>query len=60
MKFECVKCKATYFHNSIMKPPTSCRFCGKEMIKVKMTDEEFGEMYLDAESPLHEGEKDAI
>lgn len=47
MKFICNKCGAKYFHNTYMyPPPEKCRFCEGEMIKSKMTDEEFEEFYL--------------
>ena len=53
MKYKCVKCGVIYFHNhAIIPPPEKCRFCGGDMIRTKMTDKEFEEMYLSKDSPF--------
>jgi len=46
MKFICVGCKAKYYHNSFLPPPSTCRFCGKEMIEAKMTVKDFKEFLV--------------
>ncbi len=60
MCYKCEDCGAKYFHNFFTDPELKmkhgCRFCGGKMVESKMTDKEFGEMYMGKKKKQEDGE----